>query len=335
MRRRQLVQVAGACALLGLATRWSSAAPLTPLRKVRLGVLTRTRPELPTMARWWLRALALLQQRGWTVGDNLSLEVRVGADAAALRRAAEELIAAPVDVLYADGNSAALQAVKATSALPIVMQGAGIVELGMAQSLARPGGHVTGIDLLAYDSCGKGLSHLRALRPGLTHIGLPLTRGLLLGEAWYQSWARVAAPIGIEVTALPRVLRSEDIGAMLAAARQEHIQALVVPNLPFLIPTDWSRIQAWAVAQRAVTLGAISDSGATMLAFGPSMTEVVGMAVHQLDQVLRGVRPAEIPIMRPTRFDLVLNRRLANQAGWRMPDELLLQATEVVADGSV
>lgn len=327
MNRRNTLKTCAAMAVLP----WAAPRVFAQTHGVkRVGVLTTLPRDHPIAAPYWKRGLKRLKQLGWEEGRNLVFEFRVGADPDTLREGAEQLVAAQVDLIYADGDGPAAFAFRATKTIPIVMHGGAAVELGYAQSLARPGGNVTGVVYQALDQSGKSLSQLLAMRPGLAIIGMPLTRGRSLGDAWYESWNAVAAPRGIRIAVLPALRTLADVAPMLDAATREQIHALVTPNLPFLKGEGWRQIGAWAAQHRVVTYGSILARGEAVIAFGANLDEPFRLTTMQLDRVLRGANPAEVPIMQPTMFDVVVNRKLARDVGWPAPAAVLSQATEVL-----
>lgn len=320
MQRRPILALIAGPALAGaLPTRAQQQ------RAKRLGILS-SRPMLEATDAMLVKGLKSL---GWEDGRNLHIERR----AAAENRydvGASELVAAGVDVIFAPSDQAVAAAFRATKQIPIVMMGIAAVEPGFARSLAQPGGNVTGVVYLALDFIGKELALMRAVRPDLKRIGLTGGPGRELEEIAIRAWQATARAQGAEAIALPDIRDTADIEPMLAAAQRADVQALLIGIRPFLFGGGWQQIREWA-AQRRVTL----HSGPwarheVPIAYGPDGDELRTAVLRQIDSILRGTRPAEIPIQQPSKFELVVNRAIAQSLGLTIPQWVILSATEVL-----
>ena len=212
-------------------------------------------------------------------------------------------------------NSSAVDALmRATRSVPVVMVGVShAVESGFVRSLTRPGGNVTGVVNQAGDLNGKIVDLLRTARPGLQRLGVvwsPANRGSALG---FQGMQATAAAAGLRCVSLP-VNQTAQIEPALAVAGSEGVEALLVhPTQP--IAVGGRRIMAWALAQRVATVGQASWVRDGFLMSYPANNEAVyRAAAAQVDRVLRGAKPADLPVEQPTRFDLVLNLKAATRA---------------------
>lgn len=269
--------------------------------------------------------------RGWEPERNLLRLRRTGPrDAPGWAEAARELVAEGADVIVAYDDVRIAAAMQATRTVPIVAISGAPVELGFAQTLVRPGGNVTGVSFQSQDENGRVLQLLREIRPGLAKVGIPLSRASRPWAAWFDSIGVAARPAGITVVALPAIASPAAIAPMLDAARDERIDALVMPILPFLDSAAWRPITAWAIEQRVVTRGPLLSRGEAVLAFGANVTALLRLHADQIDRVLRGADPATLPIVQPTLWDTVINQRLARAVGWPAPRSVLVQATEVI-----
>lgn len=164
-------------------------------------------------------------------------------------------------------------------------------------------------------------------------ITVPATQMLRSGRvwsAWFASFVVAARPAAIVIAALPPPASPADITPMLDAAKAERIQALVPPILRFLGAAVWQQITARAIGQRGVTRGSLLSRGAAVVAFGANVAELVRLHDQELDRVLRGADPATTPFLQPTRWDVVINQRLARTVGWPAPLAVSIQATEIV-----
>jgi len=271
------------------------------------------------------------RQRGWELERNLHYVKRIGPRSAeGWDDSAKELVAERVDLIVTYTDRLSASALRATQTIPVVALSAAPVELGFAQSLARPGGNFTGVSFQAHDENGRVLALLREIRPGLQRIGVPRAHGNPVSVAWFDSFEAVAAPAGMRIVALPQPAAAAGIPAMLDAAARDQVQALVLPTLPFLDSAAWQHIGTWAVRHGVVTRGSLLSRGEAVLAFGSNVPALLRLHVDQIDRVLRGANPGHLPIVQPTQWDTVINQRLARAVGWPAPTTVLLQATEVI-----
>jgi putative ABC transport system substrate-binding protein len=320
-----------AAAALGPGVGLPSAAQATGVKRV--GVLTILPRDHPNAAAYWAIGMQELERLGWQEGRNLVLDVRASmGDPAKLQADAEQLVAAKVDLIHVDHASGVAAAVRATKTIPIVMIADAAIEHGFAQSLARPGGNVTGVVFLAHDEIGRVLSLLREMRPRLARIGIPVNPESPIGKAYLRTWETVSTAVDIKVFALPNMRALTDVKACLQAAEREQVHVLVLPILPVLNADSpaWEEINAWAIRHKVVTRGSLLARGKSVITFGANVEALVRLAQTQIDRVLRGASPAVTPIMQATVFDVVVNQKLARAVGWPAPTSVLLQATEVL-----
>lgn len=318
----------------------SAGAALGPLRRAcaqgtqlkRLGFLTLAPSAMLRSGPNFRPLVDELRRLGWEDGRNVvfvfpSEQVHAqGFDAAA-----RQLVADKVDVIYCAHEIAASAAQRATKTVPIVAWVSAAVELGFAKSLARPGGNVTGLVGQSYDEQGKVMSLLREIRPGLSRVGVSVIRELRESNTWFEVTAAAGRAAGIHVVPLPPHLSPDHIAPLLEAGVRERVQVLVTGPDPWLNTNEaaWRQISDWAITNRVVTKAPILSRGHAVLAFG-AWSEVWRVLAEQLDRVLRGANPAELPFIQPTQFDIVINQRLARAVGWPAPRSVLLQATEVI-----
>lgn len=324
MQRRSLMVLAGA-PLAG----WGS--PHAAASSKRLGVLADRPPATARQTEAWDDFWGELKRLGWQEGRNLVVERRyVMDDPKAYAGLAAELVAAGVDAIFAPNDPAAAAAQRATRSIPIVMMGLAAVEPGYAASLAHPGGNVTGVVYMALEFIGKEFSLMRSLHPKLKRIGLAGAPSEQVRPAAARSWRDVAAAANVGIVELPELDTPADVAPVLEAAQRARIDALLVGVRPFLLGAGWREILRWAIEQRVSTHSGPWARGEVLVAFGPYAPELRRAAAVQLDQVLKGVNPAGIPIVQPSRFELVLSRKIATAMGLTLPPELLISATEIV-----
>ena len=184
----------------------------------------------------------------------------------------------------------------------------------------------------ALDLPGKSFGLLHALRPDLRRIGISRQPGNSLSEQWLKGWQQAAATQGATMVPLPFVRTLPEIEPMLALAKREEVQALVGAGpVPILLGTGFDRITAWAIQNKVLTITTTTLLSAQhLVSFGPSRWELRRIAAGQIDRILRGAKPGDIPIEQPTRFELIINKALAKAMGLTIPQSVLVQATEVI-----
>jgi putative ABC transport system substrate-binding protein len=241
-----------------------------------------------------------------------------------------ELVAVKVDVIVAIGPLSIEAARKTTSAIPIV--GLDLesdpVARGFVASLARPGGNVTGIFLDQAGLGGKLLQFLRETMPGLMRVAVLWEPEV--GEAQLRATEAAARMIGITLNA-HGARRAEEIKPALQLAARERAQALVVLTSSLF---SGNRRQIVEMTEK-YRLPAISSfisfaEASTLMAYGPSQPEMFRRAASYVDKILRGVKARDLPVERPSRFELVINLKTAKALGLTIPPSLLVQATEVI-----
>jgi len=322
MKRRALCAVPGAAALSALA--WLAPLRAQTPRAVRLGVLAHAEGNREEFSR-------AMTARGWDVGRNLQLAERhAGGDPERFPALARELVAERVDVILAISDQAADAAVRASRTIPVVMMGLAPVEHGLAKSLARPGGNVTGVVYQAPDYAGKQIGLLRAIAPRLRRLGIVENPGSLAWRVWHRSWLETTKRLGLELATVPSPYTPADIDATLAEAERENVQSIEF-GLNFMLPgAGWGKIRPWALRHKVLTSAADLHRGDAMLSFGANSPRFLLLLADQLDRVMRGADPATLPIQQPTVFDIVVHRGQLRAIGLEVPRSVLLEATEVI-----
>jgi putative ABC transport system substrate-binding protein len=321
--------LAGAAALL--------AAPLAaegqPAGKVpRIGFLGLFSPELA------VRSVAAvregLAELGWREGQNIHFEQRVASGRSDhLLPLAVELIEQKVDVIVAFGTDASLAAKGATSTIPVVMGGVGdAVGTGLVTSLARPGGNVTGMSLLMTDLIGKQLQLLKEVAPRASRIGVISLGGggRLAPLQQMQEYEAAAQQYGVEL--LPIVLRDpltlDDLASQLRTARVDAVLGRSNPAL------DDVRVRIVEVvnARRLPSVFSLTywaEAGGLM-SYSANLYAVQRRAATFVDKILRGAKPADLPVEQPTKLELVINLKTAKALGLTIPPSLLQRADQVI-----
>jgi putative tryptophan/tyrosine transport system substrate-binding protein len=325
MRRREFITLLGAAGI---------AFPLTaraqqPNKLPTIGYLGTNARSIESE-----RVAAFVQQLhelGWSEGRNVLIEYR-WAEGRSDRVAdlVAEFVRLKVDVLVVVGTPAALAAKQATSVIPVVFTSVGDpVGVGLVASLARPAGNVTGLSIQQPDLGAKRLGLLRDVVPGLGRVSMIANVGnpanvLEMGEVH-----EAARTLGLDLTTL-EIRRAEDIEPALASLKGR-AQALYVAGDPVL-GTNEVRINTLALAVRLPTMHS-SRAGVEaggLMSYGPNFPDLHRRAASYVDKILRGAKPADIPVEQPTKFELVINLTTAKAIGLDVPHNLLVLADEVI-----
>jgi putative ABC transport system substrate-binding protein len=243
---------------------------------------------------------------------------------------AAEFVRAKADVIVAQGTQAALAAKNATTALPIVFALPGDpVGSGLVASLAQPGGNVTGLSSQVPELAGKRLDLLREIVPGLRRLAImanPSNAANVLDTHEVQAAARAG---GLDVASF-EIRRTEDIAAAFATFKGT-VDALYVPP-DALININQMRINTLALVARLPTMYGARENveSAGMISYGPNFTDLFRRAGDYVDKILRGTKPADLPVEQPTKFELVVNLITARALGLTVPPTLLARADEVI-----
>ena len=290
------------------------------------------------MARVWCASLGRttpaitffqgLRELGWVEGKNIAIEQR-GAEGKneRLPELAAELVQLRVDVIVA-GDSGAIPAAKhATNTIPIVMTISGDpVGAGFIASLAQPGGNITGLTVMAPGLAGKRLELFTAAVPGMARVAV-------LGPSNQYEWSALAEAtqaLGLQLHAL-RVDRPDEFAPAFAAAMREHADALLVLPSP-LTNRSRRRIVNLAAQSRLPAMYPLKEyvEVGGLMAYGWSIPALYHRAATYVDKILKGAKPADLPVERPTKFELVINLKTAETLGLTIPPLLLYQADEVI-----
>jgi putative ABC transport system substrate-binding protein len=275
-----------------------------------------------------------LQALGYAEGRNIVIESRYAeGHADRLPRLADELVRLEVDVIATWGPGIPA-AKRTTSTIPIVMMTTlDAVASGFVDSLARPGGNVTGLTLISTDLMGKRLELLRETLPRLGRVALltvPVDISQLGTEAVVQAAEAAAKSLGLRLQVL-RVRDSAELDAAFVSAGMERAGAVYVVENPTLVQHR-VRIVELATKHRLPTMFGVTrymDAGGLM-AYGPDTLEMSRRAAGYVDRILKGATPADLPVEQPTRFEFVVNLKTAKALGLRIPPALLLRADQVL-----
>jgi len=276
---------------------------------------------------------ARLADQGYVEGKNLQLEIRWGeGKLERLPMLAAELVQLKVDIIVAATSPSVEAARQATRTIPIVMPlSSDPVGEGLVTSLARPGGNITGLSVMAPELGDKRIELLKDMFPKVGHGMAVLWNPAFVGMRARFEQARVAAPaIGLTVRSM-EVRDTRDLDAAFEAILREHPEALLLLVDPFL-RSQRSRIVEFAAEQRIPAIYESSefvDAGG-LISYGANTLDQFRRAATYVDRILKGAKPADLPIEQPTKFELVINMKAAKALGIKVPESILLRADKVI-----
>jgi len=327
MRRRDFITIVGGAAVWPLAARAQQ-----PERVRRIGILLNAAADDAEFQAWvgaFLQALALL---GWTIGRNVRIDTRwATANAVEIRKHAAELAALAPDVILAHGASTVGPLLQATRTVPIVSPVVGDpVGAGFVDSLARPGGNVTGFMSTEYSMAAKWLELLKETAPSVTRMAILRDASQGSGTSQFAAIATVAPALNVNVNpinmgdadqitqSIESFARAPNGGLIITAggASLRHRDLIVKLAARYKLPTVYyERI--------FVTAGGL-------ISYGPDFVEQYRRAAGYVDRILKGEKPADLPVQMPTKYELVINRKTAQALGLTIPSSLLARADEVI-----
>ena len=328
LRRREFFRLLGGAAVAALV--WPHAARAQqPGKSPTIGFLGATTPTI-----WSAFVGAFLQrlrELGWIDGRNIAIEYRwaEGRDDRYAAFAAE-FVQRKVDVIVTAGTTATMAVKKATSTIPIVFASAGDpVRTGLVASLARPGGNVTGLSNLQTDLGGLRLELLREVVPALNRVAVLGNVDSPLITLEIEGVEAAAATLGLHALRL-EVRKAEDIIPSIEAVKGD-ADALYVCSDPF-VTTHRVRINTLAVSARLPTIHAFREHvvAGGLMSYGPNFPDLFRRSADYVDKILRGSKPADIPVEQPIKFDLVINTTTAKALGLTIPELFLMRANEVI-----
>jgi putative ABC transport system substrate-binding protein len=328
MRRRDFIQfIAGSAAAWPITARAQQREPLR-----RVAILEAIAKDTPGAQQRYMAFLEAFEQLGWTDGRNVQIAVRWGGGKEAqTRKYAEELVALAPDVLVAGGGSAAEVLLKATHTIPIVFVivpdpvGSGFVE-----RLSRPGGNATGFMMFEYNLCGKWPELLKEIAPSVTHAAVLRDPTFAHGIGQFAVIQATAPSVGIEVSpidlrepnqiehALAAFAQSPNGGIILTASGKSGTNANLV-----IAAAERSRLPAVYIQRPFVVAGGL-------ISYGPNFADQYRRGAAYVDRILRGEKPAELPVEAPNKYELAINLKTARALGLSVSQSLLARADEVI-----
>jgi putative ABC transport system substrate-binding protein len=327
MKRREFIQ-----GIAGSTLAWPLAARAQQTRQVAvLEPISRNAPGATLRAEAFMQRL---QQLGWTPGRDVQVEIRwSGADEAETARQAAELVALAPDVIVAAGGAGAAALLKATRTIPIVFTivpdpvGSGFVE-----SLSRPGGNATGFVMFEYTLCGKWLELLKEIAPKTKRVGVLRDPALVVGIGQFAVLQSVAPSVGIDVSpidlrevgqiepSIARFAQSSNVDAGLivsaSAIGAVHSDVIIAAAARYKLPAVF--------VQRSYT------AAGGLMSYGPNFPDQFRRAAEYVDRILKGAKPADLPVQAPNKYELAINLKAAAALGISVPATLLARADELI-----
>jgi putative tryptophan/tyrosine transport system substrate-binding protein len=328
MRRRNFI-----AGLASTITAWPFTAHAQQAERMRrVGILMPLRESDPQSQARLAAFSQTLMQIGWVEGKTIVFEKRFSdGDPVRLPVLAAELVQAKVDVTVTQAAEPIEALHHATATIPIVMASAGdALGAGYITSLAHPGGNITGLTLIATEQGTKRLQLMKELLPAMLRIALLSNANAAGHRLQVQEMMPAAVKLGLVPQSLA-VQNANDIDAALRAAVTANVQAIVTMDDP-LIESQRDRIVDFALRQRLPVMGerrVMTEAGG-VISYGPNVIDMWKRAAIFVDKILNGAKPADLPVERPTKFELVINLKSARAIGLTVPAAMLVAADEVI-----
>jgi putative ABC transport system substrate-binding protein len=329
MKRRAFITILG-----GAAATWPLVARAQqPARMRRIGAIMGGAAENDAEGK--ARTAAFLQglaQLGWIDGRNVRIDFRSpGGNPDDIRRYAAELVALAPDVIFSSGSAAVGPLLQATRTIPIVfVLVPDAVGAGFVDSLAKPGGNATGFTTFEYGMGAKWLELLKEIAPRVTRVGVVRDPAIAAGVGQFGAVQAVAPSFGVEVSPVNVRDAAEIERAVTAFARSANDGLIITGSS--LAAAHSNLIVALAARHRlpAVYFARFSVAGGGLISYGPDLVDEHRRAASYIDRILKGEKPAELPVQTPTKYQLAINIKTAKALGLSLPSPLLARADEVI-----
>ena len=328
MRRREFISLLG-----GAAAAWPLAARAQQGERMRhIGVLVPFTADDPPGRARLATFVQALQKLGWTDGRNVRIEPRWGrGNASDIRKFAAELVALAPDVILADSSATVAPLLQETRSVPIVFTiVADPVGAGYVDSLARPGGNITGFSNFEYSITGKWLQLLKDIAPSVTRAAVLRDSAIAAGPGQFGAIQAVAPSLGVDLRPVD-VRDAGEIERVIAAFAQGSNGGLIVTGSA---AATFHRELSIALAARhrlpAVYNNRHYAANGGLISYGPDFADQYRRAAGYVDRILKGEKPADLPVQAPTRYELVINLKTAKALGLEVPTTLLARADEVI-----
>jgi putative tryptophan/tyrosine transport system substrate-binding protein len=331
VKRREFIALLGGA---GASTAWPLAARAQQAEKMRrIGVLMSMVESDPRGLEYITAFAQGLAELGWTVGRNVRIEYRWGAgDSNRFRRYAAELVALSPDVVLASGGTIVEAFQQASHTIPIVFVNTiDPVGGGYVESLARPGTNATGFASFEFSMSGKWLELLKEIAPGVKRVAVIRDASVPAGSGGFAAIQTVAPSLGVELTPVG-VRDSDEIERAITTFARASNGALIVVGPVSSVRPHYDLIIAVAARHRlpAVYPNRPFVISGGLMSYGNDPVDPYRRAAGYVDRILKGEKPADLPVQAPTKYELVINLKTAKALGLRVPDTLLARADEVI-----
>jgi ABC-type uncharacterized transport system substrate-binding protein len=326
MKRREFITLLG-----GAAAAWPLAARAQQAERMqRIGVLMNFAADDAEGQGRVAAFQQALQQLGWTDGRNVQIDYRWAAgDTGRFHRYAEELLALAPDVVLASATPSVQALQQATRTVPIVFANVGDpVAMGIVASLARPGGNATGFTPLEFGFAAKWLELLKEIAPRVTRVAV--LRDLTIGPAHLSAIQAVAPSFNAELSVVGVRDASEIERSVTAFARSSNGGMIVTPSTSALVHRELITTLAARYKLPAVYAFRYMVTAGGLISYGADSIDMYRRAAGYVDRILKGEKPADLPVQAPTKYDLVINLKTAKALGLEMPAAVLARADEVI-----
>jgi putative ABC transport system substrate-binding protein len=327
-RRKFLATLLG-----GAVATWPLAARAQQGERMRrIGVLMAMTADDPESAPRLASFAQGLQQSGWTIGQNVRVDYRWGGgNADNMRKYAAELVALAPDVILAHASGAVASLLQATRTIPIVFTTVSDpVGAGYVDSLARPGGNATGFLVWEYSIAGKWLELLKEIAPHVTRVAVLRESAIAAGPGLFAVIQAAAPSLGVELRPVD-VRDAGEIKRAITAFAQGSNGGLIVTGSPgALFHRDLIVTLAARHKLPAVYYARYVVTGGGLISYGPDFTDLFRRPAGYVDRILKGEKPADLPVQAPTKYELVINLKTAKALGLDMPATVLARADEVI-----
>jgi len=327
MRRRDLISVIGSAAVWPLAAHAQQAS-----RMRRIGVLVNLGKDDPLGQARQKAFMQGLQALGWTEGRDVQIDTRWGGgDADQFRKYAAELIALQPDVVLATSGATMPALMQATRTVPIVfVQVPDPVGSGFVASLARPGGNATGFTQFDFSLSGKWLEVLKEIAPRVAHVAVLRDPVDPAGTGQFGAIQIAAPPLGIEVRPVDVREPNEIENGIAALANTTDGGLIITGSAPSAVHRDLIIKLAAQYRLPAVYPYRFYATDGGLVSYGPNTIDPYRQAASYVDRILKGAKPADLPVQAPTRYELVINRKTAKSLGLALPQAMVARADELI-----
>jgi putative tryptophan/tyrosine transport system substrate-binding protein len=327
LRRREFIKLVGGAAAWPLGARAQQ-----PERMRRIGILLNAAADDSKFQTWVGAFLQGFGELGWTIGRNVRIDTRwTGVNAAETRRHAAELAALVPDVILAHGTSTVGPLLQATRTVPIVFPVAGDpVGAGFVDSLARPGGNVTGFMEFEFSMGGKWLELLKQIAPGVTRVAVLRDPTQGSGTSQFAAIQAVAPSLRVEVNPVNMRDAPEIERAIVAFAHSPNGGLIATAGSATVLHSNLILTLAARHKLPAIYNERSFIVAGGLISYGPDFVDQYRRAAGYVDRILKGEKPADLPVQAPTKYELVLNLKTAKAISLDVPPTLLARADEVI-----